>query len=413
MSYWQGGLLRFAGSVILELMKIPKSGHELLLCLSLATALFSSGSPAYCAGKPTYSGKMQLGQLLYFNGNIDQAIKAFKYAAQLDPNAFDPHLNLVNIYVQKQDFPAAIEECREGLKIKPKHRDLHLILGNLLRTASSSKDSDEQKKYLDEAVKELNEALELGANKALVHSTLAVVHVQTGDMKKAREHVDQAIELKDKNPDAHLIRGVLMFKDGQKAESLKELDIAIEQKEKNAEAHNTKADILFSDGKVEEAVAEYKKALKDDPKYTQAMVGLANILIKKEKWEEALEQLMKAQDLKSDDANIIYSVAICLEKMGKTEQAIPKFNEGVLVDTNPQSKAQIIAHIRDLQQKQFLNVPSLLNPSSGTPIGPGSAAPGYGLFGAGSSFFSEPMKDLIKIKAPGEKEEKESKKKSN
>ncbi|MBX9687614.1 MAG: tetratricopeptide repeat protein [Candidatus Obscuribacterales bacterium] len=120
--------------------------HSLTIFAALTLGGFiSAGQPLSAATKPTYASKMQMGQLLYFNGNVDQAIRAFKYAAQLKPDAFDPHLNLVNIYVQKQDFQAAVEECREGLKLKPNHRDLHLILGNLLRNmAGSSKDADEQ-----------------------------------------------------------------------------------------------------------------------------------------------------------------------------------------------------------------------------------------------------------------------------
>lgn len=385
--------------------------NRLLVCLSIGILSFPV-LPAF-AKAATYASKMQLGQLLYFNGNIEQAIKAFKYAIQLDPKAFEPHLNLVNIYVQKQDFPAALEECREGLKLKPKHRDLHLILGNLLRTMSSSKTGEEQQKLLDEAAKELKEAEDLGANKALVHQTLAVVHVQRGDFDKAMEHVDTALDAKDNLPDAHLIRGILKFKKGEKEIAMKELDTAIKQKGKNAEGRNTKADILFSEGKVDEALAEYKRALEDDEKYHQSMVGIANILIRREKWEEALTHLQKAAEIKPDDANIIYSIAICLEKLGKPELAIPKFNEGILVDSNPVTKTQIQAHVRELQQKQFMSIPSLISPTGGSAIGPGSATPvGSGLFGAGSPFFNQSFKDMIRIKAPGEKSEKEEKSKS-
>ena len=351
-----------------------------------------------------------MGQLLYFNGNIEQAIRAFKYASQLDPNAFDPHLNLVNIYVQKKDMAAAIEEAREGLKLKPKHRDLHLILGNLLRTQASEKSGEEQQKMLDEAAAELHLAEELGANKAMVNSTLAVVHVQRGDFDKALEHCDKAIEVKEVLPDAHLIKGILKFKKGDKETAMKELDTAIKQKGKNAEARNTKADILFADGKVDEALAEYKRALKDDEKYHQSMVGVANILIKTQKWEEALAQLEKAQEIKPDDANIIYSIAICLEKLGKTAPAVQKFNEGILVDPNPTTKSQIMKHVQDLQNQNFLNVPSLGGIGGG--LGPGMSQPvGNGLFGVGSSFYTQSFKDMIKIKSPDEKEKEDKSKK--
>lgn len=350
------------------------------------------------AAKPTYDKKMQMGQLLYFNGNVDQAIKAFKYAAVLKPEAFEPHLNLVNIYVQRQDFPAAIEECKAGLKIKPTHRDLHLIHGNLLRThAGSVKDTEEQRRMLEEALKSLNAAQELGANKALVFNTLAIIFVQMGELDKALTHVNLALEENDKLPDAHLIKGVLLFKKGDKENSIKELDLAIKQKDKNAEGHNTKADILFSMGKEEGALAEYKAAIEDDPKYYQAYVGQANILIKGGKYEEALELLTKADGAHPNDANILYSLGVCLEKTGKIHEAIQKFDEGLLVDTNTTMQSNIRMHVQQLRHGHLFNLPGLTAGSGNPTIGPGS-----NLF---NNPFGEQFKDMIKIKG-GEKEDK-------
>lgn len=397
-----------------------RSYFQLFICMSTTAGLFLQAPIATAAAeKPSYAKKMQLGQLLYFNGNVDRAINAFKTAAQLKPNEFDPHLNLVNIYVQKQDFNSAIEECREGLKIKPSHRDLHLILGNLLRTVAGSKDPEEAKKMLEEAKKELAAAGELGANKGLVASTQAVLHVQTGDFEKAMEHVRAALEENPKNADAHLIKAVLHHKKGQetgltdaqkkehKDLTMHHLDQAVKHKGKNAEARNTKADILFSAGKHDEALEEYKNALKDDERYNQARMGVGNILIQQQKWDEALANYNKALEYKADDANTLYSIAICLEKLGRLDEAVRRFNEGMMVDNNPNQKAQIQQHVRDLQKNQLLNVGTLLSPT-GTPIGPGSAGtpigPGSSLFG--SSFFGESMKDLIKIKPPPGEEKK-------
>ena len=358
---------------------------------------------AAAAPKPTYDKKMQLGQLLYFNGNVDQAIKAFKFAATLKPDAFEPHLNLVNIYVQRQDIPAAIEECKEGLKIKPTHRDLHLIHGNLLRTHAGTLSGDEQKAALEGALKELGQAEELGANKALVYNTLGIIFVQLGDLDKAMTYVDKALVENDKMPDAHLIRGVLLFKKGDKENSIKELDLAIKQKGKNAEAHNTKADILFSMGKEAAAMKEYEDAVKDDHKFYQANVGLANILIKESKFEKALEHLILADTAHPNDSNILYSIGICMEKMGKMHEAISKFNEGMMVDTNLTMKNQIAMHVRQLQSGHLFNLPALSGGSGSTQIGPGA-----NLFN--DNFFGGSMKDLIKIKGgPPEKTEKSEK----
>ncbi len=379
---------------------------KISLSVLLTAVLVISGishSMALAAAKPNYDKKMQLGQLLYFNGNVDQAIKAFRTAASLKPTAFEPHLNLVNIYVQKGELPQAIDECHEVLKIKEKHRDVHLILGNLLRSqASNEKDPDEQKKMLKEAEAEVKEAEALGADPALIHNTIGIIKVQQGDTDEAMRHMDLALQANQKLPDAHLVKGVLHFKKGEKELALKHLDLAVKHKGgKNAEARNTKADILFTMGKPDEALAEYKKAAEDDPRHAPAFSGQGNIYIQRKEYEKAKECLEKAQAIKPDDKNVLYSLGVCKEKMGDINGAIADFDQGVMVDTDPMMKAQIKLHIQQLQQGNlFKNVGQIGDYTPG--IGPNSTLSNPGAFFGGESF-----KDLIKI--GGGKEKKKDK----
>jgi len=412
-------------------MESKKIKFNVALCL-LSTLAFLT-APAAMAAKPSYDSKMALAATLQFNGNTEQAIKAYKFAIALKPGAFDPHKALVGLYMQIQDFKNASDECREALKIKandkelqnlvlqlllaqqdfngaadvlkerikdsPNNKDLHMALGNLYRNqVGATADADEKKKYLAQATSEFETAEKLGVETSLVHTTLAVMHLGGGDFDKAMEHVNIALKEKDELPDAHLIKGVLQFRKGAKDEALKEMDIAIKQKGKNAEARNTKADILYGDGKVDEAIAEYKRAQGDDPNSTQAMVGLANIYEQQQKWEDALAQLEKAQQIQAKDANILYSMAICLEKMGKVDAAVPKFVDGMNVDTNQAQKGQIAQHVQELQGRSFGGVPGLMTPGSS---GLGPTMSGSGLFGNGPSFLTQPASQLIQLK-PGE-----------
>ena len=91
----------------------------------------------------------------------------------------------------------------------------------------------------------------------------------------------------------------------------------------------------------------------------------------------------------------MYSLGICLERTGKVDQALQKFNDGVMVDPNSQSKQQIQAHVNELQQQRSMISPGMLNP--GGAIFSQNQAPGAGLFGVGNSFFTQPLSDLIKV----------------
>lgn len=254
--------------------KILSSILLISICLDIGAL---SGLPVFAATAPSYDKKMQLGQLLYYNGNVEQAIKAFRPAISLDPKAFEPHLNLVNIYVQTGDISQAIEECHAVLKIKSKHRDVHLILGNLLRSeAGKNKDFEAQQRLLSEAEAHVYIAETLGADPAMVHNTLGIIKVQQGNTDEAMQHMEKALSSNQKLPDAHLVKSVLHFKRGENELAIKHLDLAVTYKNNNnAEARNTKADILFCMKKYDQALEEYKEATKNDPRHEPSWMGQA------------------------------------------------------------------------------------------------------------------------------------------
>lgn len=343
--------------------------------------------------KGSANDKMQLGELLYFNGNVEGAIRCFKKAIQMKPNMWQAHLNLVNIYIQQNKFDEAIEECNEVLKCKPKHKDVHLILGNLKRAQND----------LDGAIESLEKALECGASPAMTHNALGLSHLQKGNIDKAHFHIGQALEKKDKFPEAHLAMGVLHVKKGNKAAALESMDKAIKHKGKNAEARNAKGDILASDGKWKEALEEYKLATKDDPKYAQAWSSIGNAevqlagskdeeLNKEEHFDEADKAFKKALDLNPSDKNAKYGLAIICQKRGHLQDAIYYFQGAVMLETDPTMKAQITAHINNLRnQGSFFNVPGV-----GGGAGGGAGLPGMG----GGNPFGQSFADLIKVNAP-------------
>jgi tetratricopeptide (TPR) repeat protein len=412
-----------------------------LLSLSAATLLIgSAGQGCFAAGKPTYAHKMEIGQLLFFNGDIDRAINAFLAAGELNPKAFEPHLNLINLYIQKgtpESLSLASEQCREVIKRKPGNRDVHLILSNLLRTeASSETDLEVQKKKLSEAEKEAEEAERLGASEPLCENQIGVIKLQLGDSAGAMEHIDQAIRKQAVFPDAHLIKAVLLFKtinsskeaqdpataakalnapENKKTldEVLKELDTAVTQKGgANAEASNTKADILFALNRIPEAATAYGKAGEADPRYAQAWAGLGNCEAqmagsetdeskKQEHIKAARDAYDKAKKLRPNDKNIIYGLAVMLEKMGQTNDAMQEFNNGLMLETDPLMRAQIQMHVQQMGGSA-MRVPGL-----GSFDGGGAGGVGNNIFTSGA--LSTPFKDLIKIKAPpGHEGEKKS-----
>jgi tetratricopeptide (TPR) repeat protein len=376
-------------------------------------------APAFAA-KATYASKMEIGNLLFFNGDTDRAIRAFEEAAELNPKALDPHTSLLNLYVQKgtpESMERAISECQEVLNRKPS-KEIHLLLGNLLRNhAQSEADPDKQKRYYDAAVHEIETAESMGVARGTAEYSLATVHLQKGDLDQAYTHVSEALKEDPNSADAHLIHAVLAFKRlnaadkdaGTKggapkltvADVLTELDSAIKLKGTNAEAHNTKAEILLANGDMTQAAQEYKKALQDDPRYLQALIGFGSCQAQmatketdpdkaKEYIKEARDAFGQAKQIKGDDKNILYALGVTLERLGLYQEAIDEFTHDLALETDPLTRATITLHIQQLRQGAGLQLDV-----SGTHSRLPSQNVGSGLFTNGS--LAIPFKNLIQM----------------
>jgi len=358
-----------------------------LLCLALAWVVVQSlalADLAWC--KPSATDKLQLGELMFFNGNIDGAIRAFRRAIELNPKLWEAHMDLVNMYIQKSDLAAAIQECQEVLKLKPDHKEILLILGNLQRTQND----------LEGAETSLKKAVDLGASPPMAHNALGLCLLQKGDTKAAHEHLDEAIKRQHKFPEAHLTLGVVLFKEGDKAGALKEFDEAIKEKGLYPEAHNAEGDILSADSQWQKAVEEYKKAVKEEPKYAQAYASMGNAYMQLGDLPAAREAYAKAKEINPNDKNIVYGLALMLEKSGRTDEALSEFQTGLLLETDPTMAAQIRLHMNQLKDASAFQ----LNTGG---IGPGAyASSGADLLKDATlgNPFGQSFADLIKIKPP-------------
>jgi tetratricopeptide (TPR) repeat protein len=181
--------------------------------------------------------------------------------------------------------------------------------------------------------------------------------MQKGDMDGAVDHLHQAIGSSKKNfPDAHLALGIALFKKGDKEGGLKEIDQAISQSDKNATAHNTKGDMLANDGKWKEALSEYEKAIKDDAKFAAAYAGKGTAHLQLGDIDNARTAFSKAKELNPQDKNVVYTLALLLEKQGNISEAINEFENAIASENDPQAAQQIRMHINQLKQQSGMSV---------------------------------------------------------
>lgn len=90
----------------------------------------------------------------------------------------------------------------------------------------------------------------------------------------------------------------------------------------NAYAHHNLGDAYRKTGEMEQAVSEWEEAVRLEPSHSEANNSLGNIHLLQGNYPEAVRRYRIALQGMPENAGAHYNIAIALEKMGQTEEAL-------------------------------------------------------------------------------------------
>src|SRR6266850_6922848 len=117
-------------------------------------------------------------------GWLDEAIREFKKAIELDPNSAHAHDNLATVYSEKKLYREALREYLTALELEPDSPTAHYNLACFLATHGQ-----------DMAVAQYKEAIELDPEYPDAHLNLGLTHADLGRTDEAMKELNTAIEL--------------------------------------------------------------------------------------------------------------------------------------------------------------------------------------------------------------------------
>ncbi|HEV8141032.1 MAG TPA: tetratricopeptide repeat protein, partial [Pyrinomonadaceae bacterium] len=237
-----------------------------------------------------------------------EAFDEMRETAALDPNNFDVRLKLGNYYlVGAKQSPAALGEAeglaKQILEKDPNHIEAHILMGSVLFAQDKKQ----------EALAELNRAVELNPQRVESYLSLARFYVQTNDIAGAEVIYQRAISVNSGSATAHYEYGKFLVGAQRLNEAEAEFQRAVQAEPQNREAQfilasfylvnkqfdkaeaaykslaeldknkpegrSVLGDFYSSVGRLDEAIAIYKEVLTNSPEYTQARYRLAEIML--------------------------------------------------------------------------------------------------------------------------------------
>jgi tetratricopeptide (TPR) repeat protein len=212
---------------------------------------------------------------LALNGQLEEAVKAYRMAIQENPNFYISSENLGNTLVKMGDIEAAIIAYRAAISVKPTAVWSLYNLGKLLTEQGS----------FEEAVVYLQKSIAIKPE-SFYYNCLGLALAKLERVNEAEEALQKAVDLDPDCFDAYL--HLAQLKQGQK---------------------------LWS-----EALGFYRQAVSMCPS-SDAYFGMGKVLRELGQWEDAVVEYQKARDISPNFLEIHLHLGEVLQKLGRVAEA--------------------------------------------------------------------------------------------
>ena len=263
-----------------------------------------------------------LGNALYNQGRYEEALDAYRVAAEQRPDYARVHSNVGAALNKLDRFEEAETHLRRALALDPQVRNAHRHLSDALYN---------QGRY-EEALEAAHVVVEQDPDSLGAHVNLGVTFAALGRFEEAETHLRRALAL---DPQAYIALLNLvdaLYNQGRYDEALEAARAVVEQDPDSFEAHVNLGAILNALGRFEEAETHLRRALALDPQAYIALLNLVDALYYQGRYDEALEAARAAVQQRPDAALIHTSLGVVLAALECYDEALQCFDQALSLD---------------------------------------------------------------------------------
>jgi len=200
-------------------------------------------------------------------GQLDEAIRDYTEAVELDSSLQDAYLNRGLAYGSKGDLDAAIRDFAEVLRLNPQDPQgrENLTWGYYERGLAYAKKGQHDKWLAD-----FTEVLRLDPSNAEAFYNRGVGYLDQDEYEKAIADFTSAIGINAKYPDYHHYRGLAYEHKGEHDKAITDFTVEILVNPEPAKAYCERGFAYSGKGEVDEAIADYSEAIRLNPRLAEA-----------------------------------------------------------------------------------------------------------------------------------------------
>ncbi len=265
-----------------------------------------------------------LGLLKVKAGKNQEGIAAFQQASKIDPDNFNVHQKLLEIFRSEKNHLDSIREMEEMVRLKPEEPGLRLTLGEMYFENKNTKKAAEQ----------FQKVLKLHPENQLAQLRVADWYYEGKMYDDALKLYETALKKNPDNPDIQVKLGKIYLQKRDKANAELAFRKAEKSKTQNSEAYFELGKILTSDLKYDEGQKQFEKAIELNPNYGDAYYELGKIWEVNEKMGNALQYYEKAVEFEPKNTEYIFSLGKTYIEEKKFDNAVKFLKTGIKIEPN-------------------------------------------------------------------------------
>lgn len=258
----------------------------------------------------------------YDAGDLEEAIRDFGQALELDPDAVQAYSRRGIANLDSGNPEQALLDFNLALD-----RDPELVEAYFGRGAAYQA-LDE----LGRAIADYDLAIDLDPTYTEAYLKRGIAYGALNELDRAIADFDRAIELDPGNAEAYNFRGVAYEREGDYERAIAEYDRAIELDPEFAMAYGNRAYSYSQLGNYEQVLADGSKMIELEPDFPYAYSGRGWAYARLGDYERAIADYTKAIELLPDFVDAYLSRGLAYDELGEYEQAIADNNQAIQID---------------------------------------------------------------------------------
>jgi tetratricopeptide (TPR) repeat protein len=238
---------------------------------------------------------------------------------------------------QSREFPLAITEFQQALKICGQRSDIALALGEAQLLAG----------HVPDSIQTLTNAASLDPKNAMAHKVLGDALYLGGKEIEAEQSLKTALALNAGFEPALYALGRIYYQQNRFPEAVKQFQRVIDLNPANHRAHDNLALCYDALSRDSEALLHFKTALDlvhtDHPEYDWAYANFADFFLKRNQYEKAFQLAAEAAQRNPKSARNFFLTGKALVALGKDQLSLRWLQHAVELDPNYQEAHYLLA----------------------------------------------------------------------